>query len=147
MSTLSCLQASNLQNHAQSNIHRLALKAFLAPTAPLVSMIPSEQDDELLSGAVPQVEDWLLAWVESQASFRQAAQALTASRWLASARRPEVKAKAMQNMLQTMAEAVRLRHRECLRKACCVSLMLDDKKHWRLIRFKCSFRKEDGKAA
>ena len=146
VNTLSCLQASNLHNHANSSMHKLAVRSYMAPTAPLVTLLPSEEDDQLLSGAVPQPEDWLLAWVQTQSSFRQAAEAVTASRWLASARRPEVKAKAMQNMHQTMAEAIRARHRLHLGASSSISLMLDDKLHWRLIRFKCSCRQDDGQA-
>ena len=49
-------------------------------------------------------------------------------------------------MVAVMAECVRARHRELLQKARAISLTADDKGRWRLLRFKCSYREDDGKA-
>ena len=59
----SFLQAEHVKQHACSDIHKLAVHAFLRPDAPVrLSLQRDHSDDQLLHGAVPQLQDWVRVW-------------------------------------------------------------------------------------
>ncbi len=47
------LQASHIKAHAESEVHKVAVQARIAPEAPLTQWIDTTQDSSLLKGSVP----------------------------------------------------------------------------------------------
>ena len=136
------LQAANIAQHVQSREHLAAERAFFLPDSPEVQLLghptPEEEDAELLRGAVPQLPDWLRAFrmVNSPASFRSAALASKTEHYIRSIRKGPVQRRAMAQMVRVMAEALRARKRAWVRGAFSLTLSIDDKGPYRLIRFK-----------
>jgi hypothetical protein len=59
----SSLQAEHIIQHKDQDVHKLAVLAWLRPDEPVqLKLQASLSDDQLLSGSVPQREDWLRAW-------------------------------------------------------------------------------------
>ena len=59
----SFLQAEYVKQHACSDCHKLGEQAFLMPDEPVrLSLQRDHSDDRLLSGAVPQLQDWVRVW-------------------------------------------------------------------------------------
>ena len=58
------IQASQIRQHATTEVHRIAVEAYINPDKPAEALLQrvSAGDAALLSGAVPQPEDWLRAW-------------------------------------------------------------------------------------
>ena len=142
------MQASTLKIHSNSSIHKLAISHWMTPTAPVAMLARPDEDEDLLRGSVPQVEDWLSMWSSLGSSFQEAADHLNVDRMITGARAENSKLagwKIAKAMVQVMAESCRSRHRDVLRKSKSISLAMDDKGQWRVIRFKASWR-EDGKA-
>ena len=71
------LQASDIKQHKDTKIHKMAESALSRPSLPLTALLQANEDDDaLLAGAVPQPEDWLRCWrsAVSPVSFRKAAE-------------------------------------------------------------------------
>lgn len=136
------LQAANIAQHLQSREHLAAEKAFFLPDAPEVQLFghptAEDEDAELLRGAVPQLPDWLrnFRMVNSPVSFRSAAAASKTEHYIRSIRKGPVQRRAMAQMVRVMAEALRARKRAWVRSAFSITLSIDDKGPYRLIRFK-----------
>ena len=59
----SSLQAEHIRQHKDQDVHKLAVWAWLRPDEPVqLKLQASLSDDQLLSGSVPQPEEWLRAW-------------------------------------------------------------------------------------
>ena len=61
---MSQLQTAAFTQHSRSHLHKLAVAAYLSPDVPLTVLkhIDSEEDLDLLKGAVPQLQDWARCW-------------------------------------------------------------------------------------
>ena len=56
----SSLQAEHVRQHQDYDVHKLAVLEWLRPDEPVqLKLQASLSDDQLLSGSVPQLEDWL----------------------------------------------------------------------------------------
>ncbi|CAE7204721.1 unnamed protein product [Symbiodinium natans] len=134
--TLSQMQASSFQNHAESDIHKRAIRGVSLPDAPLESLIlGSREDEELLSGS-----DWLRCWrmIKSPVSYNKAAAQSVTETYIA-IRKKSVTRYTLKRMVLVMVEIVRRRKREALKNSSCCSVALDDKAPYRVIRFRaCS---------
>ena len=135
------LQAANIAQHLQSDEHLAAERAFFLPDAPEVERVAAkaaEDERELLRGAVPQLPDWLRLFrmVTSPVSFRSAALASKTEHYIRSIRAGPVQRRAMAQMVRVMAEVLRTRKRAWVRGAYSITLSIDDKGPYRLIRFK-----------
>ena len=142
------LQACNIKQHCRSTVHRTAERCFRCPDAPVVEFLQQQPGDEdLLRGNVPQPEDWLRAWrcCKTTSSFSAAQEQGTTEHYISGGnhgtgdpRQPATR-KAIRKMVSAMAEAVRASQRDILRKARSVSIAVDDRKDFRLIRFRCDY--------
>lgn len=98
-----------------------------------------EQDGQLFRGAVPQVSDWLRAWrvCRTPQSFRAAAQNGITESFVQGSRVKAASRKAFASMVHVMACTLRAKKVQQLKAASCMSLALDDRGSYRLLRFKC----------
>ena len=98
------------------------------------------EDAELFRGGVPQVCDWVKAWraCRTPVSFSSAAKfGVTADFLYSSRERLPVSRRAFRSMVLVMSDVIRSRKRCMLAESGSISLSLDDRKAYRLIRFKC----------
>ena len=75
ITALSQMQACSFAQHAATSVHKLAVKSLREPDLPLIALLPTrEEDNVLLAGCVPQPDDFLKAWrsVKSPVSFSKA---------------------------------------------------------------------------
>jgi len=140
----SSMQSSTLRLHAQTNVHQLAVKAWLCPSTPVVQWLQgTPQDDQLLRGAVPQLEQWLRAWryAKNPTSLRAAEAIQGTEAFLAGSKSPETvtlaSRKALRSMYEIMAEVV-MEKRAALRRACAICIMIDDRDAYRICRYRCT---------
>ena len=134
------LGASHVRDHSRSDTHRLAVAAHLAPDKPVSMLLQATMnDDQLLSGAVPQPADWLRTWrvCMNPMSWAQAADQAQTEHYIAQIRERAVKPRAVQSMVSCMKEALRRKKRQWLREATWIFLGFDDKNGRKLLRFKC----------
>ena len=104
------LGASHVRDHSRSDTHRLAVAAHLAPDKPVSMLLQATMnDDQLLSGAVPQPADWLRTWrvCMNPMSWAQAADQAQTEHYIAQIRERAVKPRAVQSMVSCMKEALR----------------------------------------
>ena len=112
--------ASRVRDHAQSEIHKLAVAAHRQPDKPVRILLQTTVDDEqLLAGAVPQPADWLRAWrvCMDPVSWAIAAHLAGTEHYIAQIRERSVKPRAIQSMVRCMTEALRIRKRKWLEEA------------------------------
>ena len=101
------LGSAHVREHADTDTHRLALAAHLAPDNPARLLLQSDMDDDrLLSGAVPQPADWLRAWrvCMSPTAWTQAADNAHTEHYIAQIREHSVKPRALQAMVTCMKD-------------------------------------------
>ena len=146
----SFMQSSTLRQHAATSLHKLAVKAWLCPSEPLVEWLAaSPEDDELLRGSVPQLEHWVRAWrySKSPTSLRAAECIQGTEAFLAGSKAPEAVAvasrRALKSMYEVMAEVVVEKKREWLRSAAAICIMIDDRDAYRICRFRCTVDARD----
>ena len=142
---VSQMQASAILQHSRTAVHKIALMAHLRPERPVSEWISvhtatEATDRELLQGAVPQVRNWLLAWrcLQNPCSW-SAASAIQATSLFATSGRGASR-KALRSMTTIMAEVVREQKRMHLKQAESVSISVDDRGEFRLVRYRCSFK-------
>lgn len=96
----------------------------------------------MLRGSVPQCEDWLQVWrgLKSCQSMRQMEAASFTEQFIQSTRAEvrEVSRKAIGSMCHVIRDAVRIFVHQQLHFAEAITLLVDDKAPWRLLRFKAS---------
>ena len=138
--------AWSFQQHSQTTVHKIAMHLYLRPEAPLESVLGNADIAaamSLLQGAVPPPEHWLRVWrfVRTPTSFRGAQAILGTESFLSHLRtgadREETSRKAMQKTVCCMAEVVRSRTRAALLAAHSVTIAVDDRGPYRLIRYRC----------
>jgi hypothetical protein len=139
------MQSSTLRLHAQTNVHKLAVKAWLCASTPVVQWLQgTSQDDQLLRGAVPQLEQWLRAWryAKNPTSLRAAEAIQGTEAFLAGSKSPETvtlaSRKALRSMYEIMAEVVMEKKRAALRRACAICIMIDGRDAYRICRYRCT---------
>jgi len=134
------MQASCIKQHSGTTVHKTSVRSYLAPDQPVVEFLQQQPGDEgLLAGNVPQPEDWLRAWraCRTPSSFNALAEMLVTEHYIRQVRTVPVARRAIKQMLAVMSEVTRSKKREVLRSAWSISLSLDDRKDYRLIRFRC----------
>ena len=133
-----CLQASHIRQHLGYELHRLATEAYFRPDAPVRVLLQSDDEADLLAGAVPQLADWLRAFraARTPASFASVAETLRTEHYIRGIRARAVQRRALHAQVAIMAEVVRRRQRRWIRDAASITIALDDKGPHRLIRFK-----------
>ena len=132
--------AEHVRQHLLATCHKLAVSVFLRPDCPLTEMCQEDQaDDELLRGAVPQPADWLRVWraMKTPTSFHSAASSSQTEHFIRSMRARPVPRKAFAQMAAVLAESLRCTKRQWLSEASSISLSMDDKADYRVVRFKC----------
>ena len=109
-----------------------------APDQPLesVSLMPAS-DEQLLRGSVPGPDSWLRAWrmVQSPTSFSKAEKHSHTESYI-SIRQGQCSRHMYKQMLQCMAEVVRRKKRSVIKSARHISVALDDKAPFRILRFR-----------
>ena len=98
------------------------------------------EDAELFRGGVPQVADWISAWraCRTPVSFAAAEKfGITADFVYSGRKRIPVSRRAFRSMVLVMSSAFRKRKRSMLSGSGSITLSLDDRNAYRLIRFKC----------
>lgn len=142
MNSKNCMQASCIVQHARVTVHRCAARCFLEPDRPVSDFINSGPGDaELLRGNVPQPEDWLRAWrfCRTPTSFH-AAEAVQQTEAFIRGQGSSASSfhrKAVPKLIEVMAEVVRAKIRQVLRSAWSITISVDDRKEYRIVRFRC----------
>ena len=133
------LQSEHIRQHKEYDAHRLAIQAWLRPDLPVqLALQASLGDDELLARGVPQPEDWLRTWraCRTPQSWSVAAQHLQTEHHIRPTRDRSIKARPLVRMARIIREVVRTKKREMIRKAEAMTLSFDDRKGYKLVRFR-----------
>ena len=115
--------------------------SFLSQESARVINLPGAADDELFRGGVPQPADWIRAWQACRCpvSYRAAhAQGVTENFIHGVRRRRDIDRRAFAAMVAVMALASRKRILDQLVRAYAITVLLDDRGPFRLLRFKCN---------
>lgn len=141
------MQPSTFLKHAQSDMHKRAVRWHMEPDLPLKLLVPTYEDAQLFRGAVPQLPDWLRVWraARSGVSFHALEALQGTEAFLEAARRPAgtewqpraVARKAAARMVNIMAAVVAEQRLEILQDATCISLATDDRGDYRIVRYQC----------
>ena len=147
-----CMQASCIKQHAGCTVHKVATQAFLEPDRPVSEHLQDHPDDDaLLRGNVPQPADWLRAWrtCRTLTSFCSAEAIQRTEAYIRGASTgstgTSVTRKQLPQLVEVMAEVVRARIREFLRASWSISISIDDRKDYRIIRFRCDASRSGSK--
>ena len=106
------LQAENIRSHEKSLGHKFAVASWFLPDQPVCITMQATLDDErLLSGNVPQPQDWLRAWRISRdpRSWQAAEHDDVTSNFICQIRSLAVQRRSWKALCVTMAEVVRNR--------------------------------------
>ena len=134
------------QQHSLTNLHKVAMHLYLRPELPLETVIGDANVAvavSLLQGAVPPPEHWLRVWrfVRTPTSFRGIQAILDMDGFLSHLRtgkdREETHRHAIRKSIGCMAEVIKIRAREVLLAAHSVTIAVDDRGPYRLIRYRC----------
>lgn len=143
--SVKALQCCNIIQHARHAVHRRAQHVYFQPdNAKSLNGDVNLDDINLLRGNVPQPEDWLRAWraCKTQVSFNAAAKIFETEAFISNRKVP-CSRRAIRNLIACMAEAVKRLRMQKLREATCLSLQVDDRGDYRLVRFSAD-RSPDG---
>ena len=133
------LQAEHIRQHRDSDVHRLAVMAWLRLDTPMrLSLQASLGDDALLAKNVPQPEDWLRCWraTRTPQSWRAAAQHLETEHYIRPSRTRAVRARPLVRMAEILREVVRMKKRDLIRQCSAMSISFDDRAGHKLVRFR-----------
>ena len=137
---LTSMQSCTIRKHSLSSFHVAAWKAFQMPASLSVEFAADPSDVRLLAGAVPQPDDWLHAFrAFRQCTSSRGASAFNLTDQFINSSRLDVQAiqrRAFQQMHTVMHESLRQTKRQLFRQAMSCTLSVDDKKPYRLVRFK-----------
>ena len=103
-------------------------------------VIHEPEDDQLFRGGVPQPSDWMRAWqvCQSPVSYRSAQKAGIVENFVHGVRRRgEVTRKAFAAMVEIMCLVLRAKVRQLFTTAFSITICLDDRGPYRLLRYKC----------
>jgi hypothetical protein len=134
------LQAEHVKQHAESSAHRMAVVAWLHPDAPLrFAAQATLEDEQLLSGAVPQAVDWLRTWraAITPQSWQSAGKNLDTEHFAHMLRPRAVEPRALQRMARIQAEVVRGSFRVWVSAARSLTLLFDDRHGYKMVLFRC----------
>ena len=135
-----CTQACALRKHSLSELHMAAVKAWQLPLSCVTLTYDTCNDAKLLAGAVPQPTDWLHAWSVTRNSLsNRCASRLDFTDQFICSMRIDVQAverRAFAQMQIVMQESIRRKKRCHLSRANSITLSVDDKKPYRLVRYK-----------
>ena len=137
---MKAMQACCFAQHAKTTLHRIASKAFLQPDKAVTQFLPYQlADASIMNGNVPQPEDWLRVWrlCMTPTSFAAAEAAYATEHAINPLRKCPNRRRSLRSMVQVMAEVVRKRKRETVRRSLSISIALDDRKDYRLVRYRC----------
>ena len=143
------LQSEHIFQHTLTDAHKIAVMAHTAPDCPVVvSLQRTFEDDQLLSGAVPQPEDWLRAWrgCMDPSSWEQVGHHAQTEHFIAQIRHRPVQGRSFQAMAACMIEVLRERKRQWLRDAAVLFFGFDDKNGRKLLCFKADTPTAVGKS-
>ena len=118
----------------------MAVIAFLQPNeAPRLALQATLSDDRLLAGSVPQPPDWLRAWraARTPQSWQAAQDSMRTEHFIRQCRDRRVQARPLAQMASILREVIREEKRSLLRRTASISLSLDDRKGYKLVRFRC----------
>ena len=104
------LQAENISYHAKSLAHKFAQTTWFWPDEPVcITLQATLDDDRLLSGNVPQPQDWLRAWriCRDPRSWQAAEHDDVTSNFICQIRSLAVQRKSWKALCVTMAEVMR----------------------------------------
>ena len=135
------LQAEHIRQHQNYEVHRVAVLAWLRPDEPVsLALQRSVDDDRLLAGSVPQPADWLRAWKATRTplSWSAAAGLLRTEHYIRQSRDKSVNARPIEQMARIMQEAIRQTKRDTLRRSPAISLSFDDRKGYKLVRYRAA---------
>ena len=116
-------QSEHIRVHAFSQAHKLAEARFFAPEAPFAVLLQKTvEDEELLQGAVPQLEDKLRVWraCREPQSWLAAENAQRIERYISQLRASHAKRRDVQSMALIEQEVTREKKRNCIRSMSCV---------------------------
>ena len=134
------LQAEYVKQHMHYDVHKISERCFFFPDDPVkLALQANADDDRLLAGAVPQPEDWLRIWrlVRSHLSWQAAAQHMQTEHFISQMRERPVQRRALEDMTEIMREVIRIEKRQWIRDCVAICLTFDDRKGYKLVRFKC----------
>ena len=134
------LQAEHVKQHAHYDVHKLAERAYFNPGVPVTLTLQScEEDDILLSGAVPQPLDWLRAWQAARCaqSWAVAATHAAVEQFAHQIHRRPQQSRGLKHMAEIIREVVRRRKRQWIRDCTSIALSFDDRQGYKLMRFRC----------
>ena len=134
------LQSEHIRKHAFSQAHKLATERFFAPETPLVVLLQKTVEDEkLLEGAVPQLEDWLRVWrvCKKPQSWQAAEDTLSTERYISRLRASDANRRALQDMALIEREVVREAKRDCIRSSRFISYVFDERDGRMVLRYRC----------
>ena len=135
------LQAEHIRQHQDYDVHRVAVLSYLRPDAPVALALQADlSDDRLLAGSVPQPCDWLRAWraARTPQSWRAASETLQTEHFIRQCRDRSVLTRPLEQMAEIMQEVIRLDKREMLRQSKAISLSFDDRKGYKLVRYRAA---------
>ncbi|CAJ1448590.1 unnamed protein product [Effrenium voratum] len=127
------MQSCCILQHAKCTVHRAATNLFLAPDKPVSECLPYDlKDQALFQGNVPQPQDWLRAWRASRtaSSFASASAFFQTDDFAAG--------RSLRNMIMVMSWVVKEAQKDLLLQADSISLSVDDRKDYRILRYRCS---------
>ena len=141
------MSAWSFLQHSRQAGHQVAMHLYLRPQLPLESAISDTDVSAALSrirrGSLPPPEHWLRVWrfVKTPTSLRGAQAILGTEAFLAHLRTgqglEETKRKQIKKSILCMAEVIRARTRAALLEAHSITLALDDRGPYRVIRYRC----------
>ena len=141
------MSAWSFLQHSRQAGHQVAMHLYLRPQLPLESAIGDTDVSAALSrirhGSLPPPEHWLRVWrfVKTPTSLRGAEAILGTEAFLAHLRTgqglEETKRKQIKKSILCMAEVIRARTRAALLEAHSITLALDDRGPYRVIRYRC----------
>jgi hypothetical protein len=135
------LQAAHIEKHGQSHEHKRAMHLMTSPSsdAGRFTLQRNAEDESLLAGGVPQPADWLKAWSATQTlqSWQSLASHDLVLTFASLGRDRSIQASGMKAMLAVMHQVIRRRKLDLLASANFISLGFDDRKQYKIIRFRC----------
>ena len=149
-STAHELQASHIDNHRVSDEHKRSKQLFLAqmkkPASNSAAVCePEEETDEeevhLIRGAVPQPADWLFAYenIQKFTSFNSSELKSRPHTTKTSKRnKRHISRKQLRSMVRVWGMRVRKRKLKWIKGTRSVCLGMDDRKSFKIIRFRCN---------
>ncbi|CAJ1449813.1 unnamed protein product [Effrenium voratum] len=139
-----------IRQHALQTVHKEALRAYVSPGCAATPAVEADEEHDRLLHGVPQPRDWLVVCraIWSPVSFRAASLFHATSEFMrrTNNRIKDPEPRALAAMLSVMAEVERKKCRDLLRASSAVTILMDDRKEWRLIQARVSHKSEDGSA-